>query len=114
MKHLKKFESFNTINEEEGLRKFFTGHDSAEAKEKAKQEFIAALDKAEEKVKTNPKEYVFNRASLEKKAKDNNYKGGLRIQQGGRDPRIYIVYDNGASGFEELASSASGEAHVRK
>lgn len=119
MKYLKTFENFSPINEEEGLigkaKKFFTGHESSEDRNKAIQAFKKALDDAEEAVNKNPDKYVFNRESLEKKAAENNYKGGLRIQRGGRDTsRLYVVYDKGASGFEKLASSASGEVNVNK
>lgn len=108
MKYLKTFENYS-INEEEGFidatKKFFTGHEDVN---KAKEDFTKALDEAEELVSKNPEGYVFNRASLEKKAKDNNYKGGIRIQRGGRDTsRVYVVYDAGVSGFEKLAGAAA-------
>ena len=46
-------------------------------------------------------------ACLEAEAKENNYKGGLRIQRGGRDKaRMYVIYDEGTSGFQALAASA--------
>lgn len=105
MKHLRTFESFS-INEEEGIKKFFTGHDSKEEMEEAKANFEKALDDAEEQVSKDPENYVFNRESLEKKAKENKYLGGLRIQKGGRSPKIYVVYDRGATGFENVAGSA--------
>jgi hypothetical protein len=112
MKYLKTFENYSPVNEEElfdKAKKFFTGHESKEAKEKAKEDFTKALDEAEEMVSKNPEGYVFNRSNLEKKAKENNYKGGLRIQRGGRDTsRVYIIYDLGASGFEKLASGSRG------
>jgi hypothetical protein len=113
MKYLKTFESYS-INEEEELfdksKKFFTGHEGKEAKEKAKADFHKALDEAEELVAENPEGYVFNRESLEKKAEENNYKGGLRVQRGGRDTsRVYIVYDTGISGFQKLASLAANK-----
>lgn len=106
MKHLKTFEqhSFDDVNE--GVKKFFTGHDD---KDKDIEDFQKALDEAEERVNKNPNKYVFNRERLEKQAKENNYKGGLRIQRGGRDKsRFYVVYDKGTSGFEDLASAAGG------
>lgn len=112
MKYLKKFESYSPINEEEeilkGAKKFFTGFGSKEEKEEAKENFVKALDEAEALVEKDPKGYVFNRKNLEKIAKDNNYKGGLRIQKGGRDAsRIFIVYDKGVTGFSKAASAAS-------
>lgn len=108
MKYLKTFESYSPINEEEeGIRKFFTGHDSGEERDEAMMDFHKALDEAQAAVDKAPEKYVFNRESLEKKAKDNNYKGGLRIQRGGRDKaRMYVVYDEGTTGFQNLATSA--------
>jgi len=110
MKYLKTFESFSPVNEEEGkFRKFFTGHEDDTARDKAMLDFHKALDEAEELVNKNPEGYVFNREALEKKAADNNYKGGLRIQRGGRDKsRVYVVYDEGASGLEQLGAAAAG------
>ena len=113
MKYLKTFESYS-INEEEEIfgkaRKFFTGHESDEDRDQAMLDFHKALDEAEELVSENPEGYVFNRESLESKAKENNYKGGLRIQRGGRDTsRVYIVYDSGISGFQKLASLAANK-----
>jgi len=108
MKYLKTFESYSPINEEEeGIRKFFTGHDSTEDRDSAMLDFYKALDEAEAAVEKAPEKYVFNREGLEAKAKDNNYKGGIRIQRGGRDKsRMYVVYDEGATGFEAFASTA--------
>lgn len=108
MKYLKKFENYSPINEEEeGIRKFFTGHDSTEDRDKAMMDFHKALDDAQAAVDKNPEAYVFNRERLESEAKENNYKGGLRIQRGGRDKaRMYVIYDEGTSGFQALAASA--------
>jgi hypothetical protein len=115
MKHLKTFENFSQINEEENLRQFFSGHKDKESKEKAKKSFLKALDDAENVVSNNPERYVFNRESLEKQASENNYLGGIRIQRGGRDKsRNYVVYDKGVTGFQSLASAASGETNIRK
>jgi hypothetical protein len=114
MKHLKTFEGFSSLNEEESkFKKFLTGHSDEESKEKAKESFLKALDDAEDSVNKNPEGYVFNRSSLEKQASENNYLGGLRIQRGGRDKsRYYVVYDKGISGFQSLASAAGGEVNV--
>ena len=108
MKYLKTFESYSPINEEEeGIRKFFTGHDSKDDRDSAMMDFHKALDEAEAAVNEAPEKFVFNRESLEAKAKANNYKGGIRIQRGGRDKnRVYVVYDEGTTGFQGLAASA--------
>ena len=109
MKYLKKFENYSPINEEEeGIRKFFTGHDSTEDRDKAMVDFHKALDDAQAAVDKNPSGYVFNREKLEKDARDNNYKGGLRIQRGGRDTaRRYVVYDDGITGFVDVFVSTA-------
>jgi hypothetical protein len=95
--------------DEGAFRKFFTGHESSEDRDKAMMDFHKALDEAEEAYNKAPEKVVFNRESLEKKAKENNYKGGLRIQPGGRDKsKVYVVYDKGATGFQNIASAAGG------
>lgn len=110
MNYLKTFENYS-INEEElfdKAKKFFTGYEDKESKETAKIDFLKSLAEAEELVSKNPKGYVFNKANLEEKAKENNYKGGLRIQRGGRNSsKVYILYDMGTSGFQKLASGRS-------
>lgn len=103
MKHLKTFET-HSINEEEGLKKFFTGYDSKEEKESAKQEFYKALEEAKAKVSEDPNKYSFNEKALIKKAESDNFKGGLRIQKGGRSNKVYVVYDKGVTGFDKVAS----------
>ena len=110
MKYLKTFENYSPINEEEeGIRKFFTGHDSSGDRDDAMVEFHKALDDAQAEVDKAPEKFVFNREGLEEKAKANNYKGGLRIQRGGRDKsRVYVVYDEGSTGFQAIAAGAGG------
>lgn len=99
--------------DEGAFRKFFTGHESGEARDKAMMDFHKALDDAQAAVDKAPEKFVFNREALETKAKKNNYKGGLRIQRGGRDKsRVYVVYDDGITGFQNIASAAG--AHRRE
>lgn len=121
LRHLKSFESFSSVNEEEGkFREFFTGHASKEDKEAAKQKFMKAIEDAEKELMKNPEDYAQSenwetvKSKLMKQAQSDNYKGGLRVQRGGRDPRVYIVYDEGVTGFQKLAGAAAGEVHVRK
>jgi hypothetical protein len=120
LKHLKSFESFNSINEEGKFREFFTGHASKEEKEAAKSKFMKAIDDAEAALKKNPDDYAGSsnwsetKKKLIKKAESDNFKGGLRVQRGGRDSRFFIVYDEGATGFEKMAGAAAGEANIRK
>lgn len=115
MKHLKTFESFS-INEEEeilgGVKKFFTGHESSAAKEEAKEKFMAALDEAEKELKADPDDYPqsknweASKKSLIEKAKENNFNGGLRVQRSATGG-MYIIYKDGVTGFQSLASGAS-------
>ena len=96
--------------DEGAFRKFFTGHESGEDRDKAMMSFHKALDDAQAAVDKAPEKFVFNREALEKKAKENNYKGGLRIQRGGRDKsRVYVVYDEGVTGFQQIAAGAGVE-----
>ena len=69
MRHIKTFESYS-VNEEEGIRKFFTGHDSSEDRDKAMIEFTKSLDEAEVDVNKKPEQYVFNKESLLKIQQD--------------------------------------------
>lgn len=110
MKHIKTFENYS-VNEEGDFRKFFTGHDSSEDRDKAMMEFIKALDKAEADVKEKPELYMFNKEALLKAASENNYLGGLRTQRGGGDKnksKYYVIYDAETTGWENLASGAGG------
>lgn len=108
MKHIKTFENYS-VNEEGDIRKFITGHNSSEDRDKKMMEFIKALDKAEADVKEKPELYMFNKEALLKAASENNYLGGLRTQVGGRDKsKYYVVYDKETTGWENLASAAGG------
>ena len=114
MKHLKTFEGFS-INEEEilsGVKKFFTGHESSAAKDEAKDKFMIALEEAEKELMADPDEYPQaerwekTKESLIKKAEEDNFKGGLRVQSS-YDGGTYVIYKRGVSGFQALASGAS-------
>jgi len=117
MKHIKTFESFS-INEEEGFfgdktkellakgKKFVTGHESDEAKETAKAAFYSELDRMQEENQGNSN-YVLNRSLLEKKAKENDFKGKLEERQSQNDGKIYVMYVNGVTGLEDIAKTAT-------
>lgn len=108
MKHLKKFESF-AINEEEGkFAKFFKGHSSNSERDAKAQEFASELDSYEEEAR-NDDSIVFNRQFLEKKAKENNYKGSLEARNSAGDGKTHIIYVAGRSDFQKLASNAAGK-----
>ena len=136
MKNLKSFENFsvneNTENvdienfeviDENFLTKFFTGHENAAAEQAAEKKFMEALADAEKAVKENPasfapaitKNWEQTKAFLAGNASANRFRGGLRIQKGGRDKNhLYIIYDEKATGFEQLAAGAGGETNIRK
>jgi len=115
MKHLKTFESFS-INEEEdilgGVKKFFTGHESSDAKGEAKNKFMVALKEAEKELMANPDEYPQakkwekSKEDLIKQAEEDNFKGGLRVQSS-RTGGIYVIYKSGVTGFQSLVSGSS-------
>jgi UDP-2,3-diacylglucosamine pyrophosphatase LpxH len=111
MKHLKTFESFS-VNEEEGkFRKFFTGHDDKASKEATKEKFYADLDKFEQEAKEDSN-MVCNRDFIEKKAIDNNFKGKLVARQSASDNKVYVIYETGRTGLEELGTVAAGTVAV--
>lgn len=111
MKHLKTFEQYSPEELNEGVfdkvKKFATGYEKKEEKEAKKQSVLDQLDKIEAEVKKNPDAWSFNRSHLEKKAKENNWRGEIRAQRGGRDKsRVYVVWDNKATGLQDIASVA--------
>jgi hypothetical protein len=111
MKYIKNFESYST---NEGVfgktKKFFTGHEDKDEKERKKSEILKSLDEIEKLVSENPKKYVFNRKNLEKLAKEDKYRGEFKKRRGGRDSnKIFITYQEGKTGFDKLVSG-SGSA----
>jgi hypothetical protein len=110
MKYIKTFENFSPINEEEeGIKKFFTGHDSKEAREKAEADFNKFISECEDYIKSNPekaKNLVFKKDQLEKAAKEDNYKGGTRLVKSNKDGKTYVTYKKGITGFQSLTSAA--------
>ena len=103
MKYLQDFESYN----ENIFRKVFTGHKDDDSKNKAKDDFYKKLEEIEDSYNKNPSVYYFTKSELEKKAKDNNYLGKLRMQRGGRSNKIYVVYDDGKTFLQNLGSGAT-------
>lgn len=108
MKHLKTFESYS-VNEEEGkFSRFFTGHDSKDDKNNKIEAFKQQLDAFEAEAASD-EDVVFNRANLEKQAKENNYRGKLEKRNSARDNRDYVIYVPGRTGLESAASAAAGK-----
>jgi hypothetical protein len=112
MKYLKTFETYSPVNEEEEvIRKFFTGHDSTEDRDGAVTGFQKKLDEVESEVNKDPEKYIYNREGLEAKASENNYRGSVRMQRGGRDKsKIYVVYDEDETGFQGIAEFKINES----
>lgn len=108
MRHLKTFENYS-VNEEEGkFSRFFTGHDSKDDKNNKIEAFKRQLDSFESEA-SNDNDLVFNRANLEKQARQNNYKGRLEKRSSARDNKDYVIYVPGRSGLESAASAAAGK-----
>lgn len=104
MGKIKNFEDFN-----EGVRKFFTGYNTSEDKEKAKEKILSDITKKVtdmvelgnlDKEKANVKI-----ESLTKQAEDDNWKGKILIRKSPRGG-IFVVYEKGDSPFQSLSKSA--------
>ena len=110
MKHLETFENFS-VNEGK-FKKFFTGHGSSQEKEEKKTAFFAELDDYEQQAANDPN-MVLNRDFIEKKAKENNYKGHLDARPSASDNRVYVTYRPGRTGLEDLGATAhiAGDAY---
>lgn len=109
MKHLKEFSHFS-LNEEfwPGMRKFFSGYASKEEYEAAKQKFEEELKEIEDEVNSDPGSYYFNKEKIEQDAKSNKYRGYIDKRVGGRDTsKYYIIYVDGKTGMEEIATGYS-------
>ena len=116
MKHLKTFES-HSLETNEGLKdigdtvkKFATGYKNKAEKDKAVKEFNITLNKLEAESKKN-KDVVFNRKGLEKRAKDNKYRGELKKVKSAKDGKMHVVFDVKNTKFQDLASGASHSIH---
>jgi hypothetical protein len=112
MKHLKTFESYETKTNE-GLKdikgkvsKFATGYASKEEKKKAEDAFMKELEEMEKKAEKAGEDFVFDKASLLKQAKENKFLGKLEERTSRKDGRTFVVYVGGKTGFGELASGA--------
>lgn len=124
MKHLMTFESFvdnqnNDVNEWLG-QKFITGHAKGEkevAMKKIEDDIEKAFTELQSRVEKDPslvsmipqfKNLNAQKSFLLKKAKDNNYKGSVHIQQS-PDGKVYVIYREGTSGLQQMgAGAASG------
>ena len=72
-------------------------------------DFFKELDEIESRV-SGDENYVFDRQFIEKKAKENNYKGHIEERDSASDGKTYVIYVTGRSGLETIANAA---AHKR-
>ncbi len=112
MKHLKSFKRYSVVNEEflglGKVKRFFSGYESEEELQAAKKKFEDDLNEIEKEVKENPEDYVFDKARVEQDAADNKYKGFLDKRVAGRyRDKYYIIYVDGKSGVEKMATGSS-------
>jgi len=101
MKHIKTFENF---------QKFITGHDSAGDKEKAISKIENDINSAIIKMKEKPKEFAKIdtdelRSKLLQKAKENNWKGDIKIIPAPNNNLNYIIYVDGLTDLQDVGSS---------
>lgn len=116
MNHLIKFEKFN-VNEWFG-QKFFTGHSKGEkeiAKQRIENEIEKFFSEIKSKVEKDPdilkkfpqlNNIQLSKEKLIKIAKDNNYIGNIIFQKSPTG-EVYVVYKNGKTGFQDIASGVS-------
>ena len=108
MKHLSTFESFS-INEEgifSKAKKWATGHEDSTERFGTMKSFLSDLKNFEEEA-NNDDNIVFNKAKLEKDAKENNYLGKLDKRVGGASNKEYVIYVPGRSGLQTVAGAAA-------
>ena len=117
MKHIKNFESFEKVEEGfdvgnigAGVSKFFTGHKGSEEKESAKQKILSDIKDKVAKLVSNgwikEADAESRIQSLIKQAKENNWKGKITLRKSPRTNQLFVVYDSGTSGLQNLGTSA--------
>lgn len=101
---ISKFDDF-LVNEEGGIRKFFTGVSDDTEKDELKSKLMSELDKYE-----SMGDVVVNRKDLEAKAEDNDYIGSLRLTPPVKQERSkyygkrVVQYVTGQSGLRKTFS----------
>ena len=94
-----------------GARKFATGHESRSSRDEKMNQFFEDIEEVSEMVMENPSDYYGGtnweriRASLERQAEENNYKGELVVMY--KNPPHVVKYEKGFTGAEHLGSAAS-------
>lgn len=122
LNHLKTFESYNAINEEEifkqaaaAVKKFATGKGSEEEMAKKKEEFESELKGAEEKYNANKDKFAkVDFAKLRKQAEDNAYMGSLDVRRSESDNLIYINYREGETGLQKVGGAAAANVRTKR
>ncbi len=113
MKHIQTFESFD-LNEENVFRKFTTGHETKGDEQKSEKSIEDKLSEIEKDMESNPDKYAQSgdrwesaKKAILAKAKENRFRGSIRVQKGGRNPKLFVVYDEKLSGLQNVAVGAS-------
>ncbi len=105
MKHLKTFEQYAPeVNEEifGGVKKFFTGHESGEDKDAAKEKVTKQLDE----LLTKYTDLASNKEKYLGQASDDNYRGSFSATRARSTGKTIIVYNPVSTGMQKLASAA--------
>ena len=94
-----------------GARRFATGHGSKQERQETMDQFFSDLDEVGAMVEENPDDYYGGnnweriRASLERQAEENNYKGELVVMY--KTPPHVIRYEKGYTGLEHMGAGAT-------
>ena len=118
MKHLKKFDNFENIDEgidfgnvRGNVNKFFTGHSGSEEKNTAKQRILDDIDVAIARLVDDgmPIDIAEKRKEdIIKQAAEDNWKGKISIRNSRASGKTFVVYDEGRTGLHALGASAAG------
>lgn len=119
-KNIKSFEAYS-VNEEENwfankwkdAKEFTTGHRGMEDRDNKRDQIMADLDKYE-KMASDNSNIVFKRETLERQARENNYKGKVHLQNSPRSGKTFVVYKKGFSKFDHLAGAAGGATRTMR
>jgi len=118
MKHLKSFENFEVIDEGfdlgnvgKGVSKFFTGHEGSKEKDSSRAKILSTLDnkieKLVEKGWLDADKVESKKAALVKQAERNGWRGKIVLRKSPRTGNMFIVYDDGNTGLQNLGSAAT-------
>lgn len=113
MRNLITYEGYDEEVSEGMFQKFITGHESSDARRQAMEEFIGALNQAEDLVMARPNDFAQSgnwertKEMLKNQARENNFKGGIDIRPSASNNLLYVTYMPGISGLQALAGSVA-------